>query len=389
MAILPSPPPDASATQRGLVSLSAQTFAGAKTFTSTLIASAGVQTGLVFNTNGTGASDRIIKAGTTQSYAAANASAKLFSLWYGIGGTEVEHFTVDKNGVYFNGYPASSISCSGSWIDVGQGLPVRTSSYFASSSPSNSTAYYASGNGAFSGLNTFKAWSETAAGATDVAVKLGCYVADGSVNATTKLLSLVAGMSGTEVESLSFLKGGRILGGAGAGELKMDGVTGSRLQYGTLNYLSINSFSVASRSSGVVIAESTAADGATAQALYVNATNSWVNAGARLLALNIQDTAKFAVNAYGRVSINGTSSAAGAATIDKPAGVSGIAAGASSVVITNSLVTASSHILITPHTRDATCKELIVTRAAGSFTVSGTANATANLFFSWEVKEII
>lgn len=79
----------------------------------------------------------------------------------------------------------------------------------------------------------------------------------------------------------------------------------------------------------------------------------------------------------------------GAATIDKPSGKSAIALGAASVVITNNLVTAASRIIITPQTRDATCKELIAVPGAGSFTVSGSAAATANLVFSWEVSNIL
>lgn len=88
----PSGPLDASATQRGLVNLLAQTFAGVKTFTSALIASAGIQLGLLFNTNGAGASDVVVKAGTSTADASVNAGAKLLSLRTGLnGGTEVEH----------------------------------------------------------------------------------------------------------------------------------------------------------------------------------------------------------------------------------------------------------------------------------------------------------
>lgn len=75
----------------------------------------------------------------------------------------------------------------------------------------------------------------------------------------------------------------------------------------------------------------------------------------------------------------------GAATINKLCGISAINTGDSSVVVTNSLVTAGSHVLITPHARDATCKELIAVPAAGSFTVSGSAAATAPVPFSWRV----
>jgi hypothetical protein len=97
------------------------------------------------------------------------------------------------------------------------------------------------------------------------------------------------------------------------------------------------------------------------------------------------------VRGSGRLDQLGTdlSGTPGAATINKPVGKVAIAAGASSVVVTNSLVTAASIILFSPHARDATCKELVVTPAAGSFTISGSANATANLPLSFEVKGIL
>lgn len=94
----PSPPPDASATRRGLVNLLAQTFAGVKTFTSALIASAGIQVASLFNTNGSGASDVVIQAGTSLADGSVNAAAKLLQLGTGIGGTFVEKLSVNKGG---------------------------------------------------------------------------------------------------------------------------------------------------------------------------------------------------------------------------------------------------------------------------------------------------
>lgn len=75
----------------------------------------------------------------------------------------------------------------------------------------------------------------------------------------------------------------------------------------------------------------------------------------------------------------------GAATINQACGRSAIAAGASSAVITNSLVTAASHIFISPGARDATGLLPIAVPAAGSFTLSTTANCTAALTIDWFV----
>ena len=99
MSLQPSPFSRlASATVSGLVSLVAQTFAGVKTFTSTIIASAGIQLSSIWNTNGSGAGEVCVKVGTTTADASVNTSAKLLSACTGMGGTEVEAFHVRKGG---------------------------------------------------------------------------------------------------------------------------------------------------------------------------------------------------------------------------------------------------------------------------------------------------
>jgi len=98
----------ASATVAGVVDFAAQTFAGVKTFTSTLIASAGIQVGALWNTNGTGASDVGVKVGVSTPDASVNASAKLWGVYTGIGGTEVLKLYVDKTGTMFGGGGVSS-----------------------------------------------------------------------------------------------------------------------------------------------------------------------------------------------------------------------------------------------------------------------------------------
>lgn len=82
-----------------------------------------------------------------------------------------------------------------------------------------------------------------------------------------------------------------------------------------------------------------------------------------------------------------TSGTPGAATINKASGRAAIAIGAASVVITNSLVTAASRVLTQMEGAiDATLTgPLNVTLAAGSFTVTGNANATAAKKFSFLV----
>lgn len=71
-------------------------------------------------------------------------------------------------------------------------------------------------------------------------------------------------------------------------------------------------------------------------------------------------------------------STVGAVTINKAAGKCIVALGATSVVVTNSLVTAASQVICTVASNDATATLKNVVPAAGSFTVTVTAAATAD-----------
>lgn len=81
-----------------------------------------------------------------------------------------------------------------------------------------------------------------------------------------------------------------------------------------------------------------------------------------------------------------TSASPGAATHPSTKqGRAAIALGASSAVITNALVTASSQIVLTLESADTTLKSIVAIPAAGSFTVTGNANATAAAKFSYSI----
>lgn len=67
----------------------------------------------------------------------------------------------------------------------------------------------------------------------------------------------------------------------------------------------------------------------------------------------------------------------GAQTINKPAGSVNFAAAATSLVVTNSLVTVNSIVLATVATNDTTMKTVLAVPAAGSFTLHANAAATA------------
>lgn len=86
----------------------------------------------------------------------------------------------------------------------------------------------------------------------------------------------------------------------------------------------------------------------------------------------------YRVNTY-----SDTSGTPGNATIDLGAGRCAFAAAGTAVVVTNSLCTATSIVMVTLRTVDATLKYVTATTAAGSFTVTGNAAATATTVFDW------
>ena len=81
----------------------------------------------------------------------------------------------------------------------------------------------------------------------------------------------------------------------------------------------------------------------------------------------------------------------GAVTANVSQGTAAIAAGASSVVITNSMVDANSKVwaAVAQAAADGTLLRVErVVSAAGSFTIFGTANATATTLIDWAVLGI-
>ncbi len=172
---------------------------------------------------------------------------------------------------------------------------------------------------------------------------------------TTGFYRLAAGIIGfasAGVYSLEFQSGGVIAGGVA--KLTLTTAAGTLLSYGASN----------------------------ANTITLDAANTTVGG-------TIGNIARFQ-GTTGMIAYRGTDSTGspGAATIDRPSGKSSIALGASSVVITNALCSATSRVMISMHTRDATGLLPIVVPGAGSFTVSVSANATAAMPFSWEVNDV-
>lgn len=75
----------------------------------------------------------------------------------------------------------------------------------------------------------------------------------------------------------------------------------------------------------------------------------------------------------------------GAQTINKASGTVNFAAAATSLVVTNSLVTANSRIIATVGTNDTTMKSVAAVAGAGSFTLHANAAATGETRVNWVV----
>jgi hypothetical protein len=362
-----------------------------KTFLARIVASLGITAGLarldLRSDLGAGAADVCSVVGSTVADASVNATADLWSARTGIGGTEVTHARMVKGAMIIDGAVAFgrflsdrpgvsqgqvghinalaelglyNLNGAGALaLNLGTGNSRCSGSFTAGGNLNSTAGVFAAGAGVSVDVR-----GTLGAGASDVVSKVGTTLADGSVNSLAKLFSVRTGLGGTEVEKVWFDKQGdfraassslgKIRGAsASLGFVAVDDSLGAHMQFGALRWV-------------VDSANATLTDTAV-----------------------VGNIIRFGSN--GAMSQRGTDSTGtpGAATINKPTGKSAIAVGASSVVITNSLVSATSRVLITPHARDATCKELIAVPAAGSFTVSGTANATAALPFSWQVADIM
>lgn len=95
-----------------------------------------------------------------------------------------------------------------------------------------------------------------------------------------------------------------------------------------------------------------------------------------------RSTGAFTSLALTRTDSSGTP---GNVTNNSPLGRAAIAAAATTCVVTSSLVTANSEVFVEMISNDATLTSLRVTTAAGSFTVTGNAAATAATSFRFLV----
>jgi hypothetical protein len=96
--------------------------------------------------------------------------------------------------------------------------------------------------------------------------------------------------------------------------------------------------------------------------------------------LQLAGASRLRVESSGKTTFFATNTAAGttgAQTINRPSGTVNFAAGATSLVVTNNLCTTASLVFATIRTNDATAVIKNVVPAAGSFTITLNAAATA------------
>lgn len=229
------------------------------------------------------------------------------------------------------------------------------------------------------------------------------FTIDGSANVQLNSTATAAGLiivnTTTGFNALTFSNAGARL------KLSSGGTTDYLFSNGSVSVVAAGSFQIQGSlglfvDSGLFQAISNAvpafmtgnvADGASAIGIKLGNANALANASA--LALRVYSdsgtTSVLDVTAVGGKQVwqtTDSSGTPGAATINKASGRSAIAAAASSVVITNSVVSAASKVFISPLSRDTTgLLPTVTTRGAGSFTVTTSANCTSALSFDWIV----
>jgi hypothetical protein len=180
------------------------------------------------------------------------------------------------------------------------------------------------------------------------------------------------------------------LGGSGSGASVLTGSTGT----GNLALLtiqnSVNWGSTTGTQSGLAILGTVNQSiSGTWNGILVNPTMVTTGSGgASLLRLQADSADKFRVDVNGKMVMDATMTAAattGARTINKPSGSVNFAAAATSLVVTNSLVSADSIVTPVMMTADATCRIASVVPGSGSFTINMTAGCGAETRVGWVV----
>lgn len=128
----------------------------------------------------------------------------------------------------------------------------------------------------------------------------------------------------------------------------------------------------------------------TVTGFYLNATETSITGTTHnLLNLLVGGSSRFRVGNSGKITFDSTITAAGTTgnqTINKPSGTVNIAAAGTTVTVTNNLVTTSSIVTAVIRTNDATAEIKNVVPSAGSFVITLSAAATAEVSIGFIVN---
>jgi hypothetical protein len=398
---------------------------------------------IILSSKGTGSSDVCLKVGSSTSGSLINASAKLFSVRSGLGETETEYLYVTKSGLSasnlsgvntgdqdLTGYATTSSlnslsgTCAATDTWLSGTINFLSGTINARINSVDSSAVHIAGTESVTGTKTFTAavtavsgvltndlyanyatgslviYSQNCTGSADVGVKVGTSVVDASVSTTAKIFSVRNGIGGTEVEAFYVNKAGNYLDIGFGGNWKWSsfGGTSMALIYGSTVGM-MHNVGVESYLAGVatpVSVRSPGGSGATDVCVRVGSTlaDASVNATAKLFSVRTgiaaTEVEKLSISSAGRVDQFGTDSSGtpGNATINKPTGISAIASGSSTCVITNSLATLTCRPKITWYGDHGATRDW-VNRASGSMTVELSSPASADTSFGWEISYLL
>lgn len=350
MALLPSPPPDATTALRGLVNTLAQSFEGQKTFRLATAASG----------------ERALTVGTSVADASVNEAFRLFSARTGIGGTEKEWFDVRR-----------PVNYGSSVVNIDQQLVTNTIAINIANAGAGLSGIRAYGGG---GLGQM----QLTAGQSGAPVQLyaenkGLVLAQNanSYNSDTLMRFRVDGPTGVAASVPVF-------------DFVASAALGASQDLARFRANAKDSLRVTS--TGVVIGNGVSAIGlSTVEGSYIldtgNIRAATLNSTA-YIGTSVAGAFKFYADGSGQISqVGAVSGAIGADTRNVALGTNTLASGATSVTITNSLVTTSTPVFVTFHADPG--GRVWVTRAAGSFTVNVSSAPGANAPFSWEVKALL
>jgi hypothetical protein len=162
----------------GGVTATAQTFNGVKTF-------AAIISPVVYNTNGTGASDICVKSGSSVADASVNGTAELLRVCTGMGATEVPSIRVLKGGRILS----EPWGVENSEVTVSPNSGASLSSWRPSSPPYSGDEISLISCTAAAGIEATSTHG-THPDAADTCIGVGTHIADASVGGSAKLLSV-------------------------------------------------------------------------------------------------------------------------------------------------------------------------------------------------------